>query len=231
MVMLRLMIAPVSTMALPLAEALEFKNTAKTLHADETQLPKPVTHGQRIDAKLDKRALIHALQKGGYVLYFRHAITDRSQIDADRINLHNCATQRNLTEAGRKQAQVIGKAMQALGIAVAEVLTSPYCRCIETAKLAFGKFTVSADLVWTLGQPEAETRRLAEALRQFLKTRPPKGENTVLVSHTANLKEAIGVWPEPEGAVYVFQPREDGAVSHLGNIAPEEWTALIQREE
>jgi hypothetical protein len=114
---------------------------------------------------------------------------------------------------------------------LAEVLTSPYCRCIDTAKLAFGKFTIVADLVWTLGQPEAETRRLAEALRKLLGTQPSKGTNTVLVSHTANLKEAVGVWPEPEGAMYIFQPREDGGVSYLGNIGPEEWTALTPTAE
>jgi phosphohistidine phosphatase SixA len=125
----------------------------------------------------------------------------------------------------------MGKAVQTLSIAVAEVLTSPYCRCIDTAKLAFGKFTIVADLVWTLGQPEAETRRLAEALRKLLGTQPSKGTNTVLVSHTANLKEAVGVWPEPEGAMYIFQPREDGGVSYLGNIGPEEWTALTPTAE
>jgi phosphohistidine phosphatase SixA len=229
--MLRLAIAPVFTMALPAVDAQGLKDNAKTLHTDVIQSPKPEAHRQRIDAKLDKRALIHALQKGGYVLYLRHAITDRSRIDADRVNLHNCATQRNLSEEGRKQAQAIGKAVRTLGITVAEVLTSPYCRCIDTAKLAFGKFTVMADLVWTLGQPETETQRLAKALRKLLGTQPPKGANTVLVSHTANLKEAVGIWPEPEGAVYVFLPREDGGVSHLGSIGPEEWTTLTQTEK
>jgi phosphohistidine phosphatase SixA len=184
-------------------------------------------HGQRSDATLDKRALVHALQKGGYILYFRHAITDRTQIDADRVNLPNCTTQRNLSAEGQKQAHAIGKAVQTLGITIAEVLTSPYCRCIDTAKLAFGKFTVVADLVWTLGQPEEATQRRVEALRKLLGTQPPKGTNTVLVSHTANLKEAMGLWPEPEGVMYIFQPREDGGVSYLGNIGPEEWMALI----
>jgi phosphohistidine phosphatase SixA len=183
-------------------------------------------HGQRSDATLDKRALIHVLQKGGYVLYFRHAITDRTQIDADRVHLPNCTTQRNLSAEGQKQARAIGKAVQTLGITIAEVLTSPYCRCIDTAKLAFGKFTVVADLVWTLGQSEAETQRRTEALRKLLGTQPPKGTNTVLVSHTANLKEAMGLWPEPEGVMYIFQPREDGSVFYLGNIGPEEWMAL-----
>jgi phosphohistidine phosphatase SixA len=188
-------------------------------------------HGQGSDTQLDKRALVHALQKGGYVLYFRHAITDRTQIDAERANLRNCAMQRNLSEEGQKQARAIGKAVQTLDIPVAEVLTSPYCRCIDTAKLAFGKFTIVADLVWSLPQPEAETEQLAEALRKRLGTPSPKGTNIVLVSHTANLKEAVGIWPEPEGAVYIFKPRKDGGASYLGRIGPEEWTALTPPAE
>ncbi len=78
-----------------------------------------------IDAQPDKKALVDALQKGGYILYFRHAATDRSQIDLDRVNLKNCATQRNLSEKGREQSKAIGKAFKALGIKVAEIITSP----------------------------------------------------------------------------------------------------------
>lgn len=211
---------------LPLLAAHELKDNVETLQIEVNQTLKQAAHGQRLDIQLDKQALIHALQQGGYVLYLRHAITDRSRIDADRINLHNCATQRNLSAEGQQQARAIGKAIQTLDIPIAEVFTSPYCRCIDTARLAFGKFTVLADLVWTLGQPEAETRRLAEALRKLLGTSPPAGTNTVVVSHTANLKEAVGIWPEPEGAVYIFQPREDGGAASLGSIRPEEWTAL-----
>lgn len=182
---------------------------------------------QRIDAKLGRKALLDALRKGGYILYFRHATTDRSQIDSDRVNLKNCATQRNLSEKGREQSKAIGKAFKARGIKVAEVITSPYCRCIDTARLAFGEFTVSEDLVWTLGQPEAETKRLGEALRKLLGTKPSKGTNTVLVSHMANIKEAVGIWPEPEGVAHIFQPTEDGGFSHLGKVLPEEWAELI----
>src|SRR5690606_25508400 len=119
---------------LPPVGAQELKESAKTLQTEVIQAPQREAQGQRTDANPDKRALVHALQQGGYVLYLRHAITDRSRIDTDRINLPNCATQRNLSAEGREQARAIGRAVQALGIAVAEVLTSPYCRCIDTAQ-------------------------------------------------------------------------------------------------
>jgi len=225
------MAAAVFALPSPSGSAERQKATNEDLRAGETQSPKLTTRGERIDATPDKKALVRALRQGGYVLYFRHAITDRSRIDADRTNLRNCATQRNLSHEGRQQAKAIGKAIQALGLAIGEVLTSPYCRCIDTANLTFGKFTVSTDLIWVLGQPEAESQRLAQALRTRLGTRPSKGTNTVLVSHTANLKEAVGMWPEPEGALYIFLPGADGGTSYVGKIAPEEWATLTPTEE
>ena len=61
-------------------------------------------------------ALVEALRRGGYVLYFRHAATDFSQSDTDTRNLANCRTQRNLTKAGREDARAIGRAIRALRI-------------------------------------------------------------------------------------------------------------------
>ena len=46
-------------------------------------------------------SLVDRLRQGGFVIYFRHATTDFSQIDSDLVNLDNCTTQRNLTDAGR----------------------------------------------------------------------------------------------------------------------------------
>src|SRR6185503_2092474 len=62
--------------------------------------------------------LVDALRSGGHVIYFRHGATDQSQTDSDPNNLANCATQRNLTDAGRAQAQTIGTAFRTLGIPV-----------------------------------------------------------------------------------------------------------------
>jgi phosphohistidine phosphatase SixA len=226
-----LVAAAVFAMPSPSGSAERRKAPNEDVQSEEAQSSSPTTQGERINATPDKKALVRALQQGGYVLYLRHAITDRSRIDADRTNLQNCATQRNLSHEGQQQAKAIGKAIQSLGLAIGEVLASPYCRCIDTAKLAFGKFMVSTDLVWVLGQPEAETQRLAKALRTHLGTRPSKGTNTVLVSHTANLKEAVGIWPEPEGSLYIFLPGADGGTSYVGKIAPEEWAMLTPAEE
>ncbi len=181
-----------------------------------------------VETTLDQKSLVQALQKGGYVIYLRHAATDHSQIDSDRVNLQNCKTQRNLSQEGKEQSRAIGKAFAALGIKVAKVTTSPYCRCVDTGRLAFGKVTIIDELGFAISQTEAETKRLADALRKLLGMKPPMGANTVLVSHTANLKEAARVWPKPEGVAHIFEPQEDGGFLHVAKVLPEEWAELAR---
>jgi phosphohistidine phosphatase SixA len=171
--------------------------------------------------------LITALQQGGYVIYFRHAITDVSQTDQSDVDYTDWTTQRNLSEEGRVQARDIGNAMRALGIPVSEVITSPFCRCIETAWLAFGKGVVNPDLAFAIGTTEAEANHLGKALRRMLGTPPPAGANTVLISHTANLKEAANIWPKPEGIVLVFKPEAKGDFAFVGMIKPEQWGGFV----
>ena len=180
------------------------------------------------DTVRDLQALVHALQKGGHIIYLRHTATDHSRIDSDREDLNNCERQRNLSEEGREQARLIGKAFTALGIKVAKVLTSPYCRCIDTGRLAFGEATVEEGLSFTISKDEAETKRLAALLRKLLGTQPPEGANIVLVSHSGNLKEATGIWPESEGVIHIFQPHADGGFVYIGKVLPDKWGDLVR---
>jgi phosphohistidine phosphatase SixA len=177
---------------------------------------------------LEPRALVRALQSGGHVIYFRHMATDQSQVDSNRIDLENCATQRNLSDKGRDQARSIGQSFARLGIKVSKVLSSPYCRCIETAKLGFGEPAIVPDLEFAISKSESEAKRLGVVLYKLLATRPPRGTNTVVIAHSANLKEAAAIWPQPEGAAHIFQPQDEGRFVHLGRIGPEEWDALVR---
>lgn len=177
-------------------------------------------------AGLSGAELVRALRNGGYVIYFRHAATDHSRADNDRANLENCDQQRTLSRKGLDQARAIGRAFTTLGIPVARVESSPYCRCLETGKLAFGEVLVSDMLSSAISQSRAETDRSAAALRARLGEHPPLGTNTVLVSHTANLKEATGIWPDPEGVAIVFRPHETTGFSFVAKVLPEQWADL-----
>lgn len=91
--------------------------------------------------KLSGLEFLSALQKGGHVIYFRHAQTDKDYADqADpKMKLDDCETQRKLNDVGEKQANDIGAAFKAKNIPVGEVIASEFCRAWRTADLAFEK--------------------------------------------------------------------------------------------
>ena len=167
-------------------------------------------------------AWIGALRSGGYVLVFRHAATDWRKGDNDPSNLDACANQRNLDSRGREQAAAIGAGVRALQIPVGNVETSEYCRCIETAKIAFGHGVTQIDLTSVNGIDPVEALRRVAALRQKIAAPPNRGSNTVLVSHMAMIREATGVSLE-EGSAAVFKPLDNGTAQFAGIITPDDW--------
>src|SRR5918997_3678549 len=76
-----------------------------------------------------------ALREGGRVVLIRHGATSGGSGDPPGFRLDDCATQRNLTEAGRAQVQRLGEAFRARGIRVDKVISSEWGRCRETAEL------------------------------------------------------------------------------------------------
>jgi broad specificity phosphatase PhoE len=174
-------------------------------------------------ATLSEGELIDALRRGGYVIYFRHAATNPEQADTSDPKLGRCEGQQNLSGDGRQMARDIGAAFQTLRIPVGKVVSSPYCRTVETATLAFGRNELSDALFFAMGFGKTEREQQGLALRQMLAAPPGRGTNTVLVSHHANLKEATGIWPKREGEAHVFRPRPDGGFDYLGEISAEGW--------
>ena len=172
---------------------------------------------------LSGRDLVDVLRRGGYVVYFQHATTDKNQVDADHPDFERCETQRNLSPDGRRLAREIGAAFATLGIPVGRVVSSPYCRSTETATLAFGRREVSRALYFTMGMDREERARQRVGLRRMLSTPPAAGTNTVLVGHNAHLKEATGIWPKVEGDAHVFQPSPDGSFAYVGEVRGEDW--------
>jgi phosphohistidine phosphatase SixA len=176
----------------------------------------------------DLSSVLGELRKGGLVIYFRHGLTDQTGTSDEAADLMKCETQRNLSAEGREQATRIGKAFQALRIPVGTVTTSPFCRCKDTAKLAFDRFTVSNDLYFAIGTDASATTQYTESLRRMLSTPPAKATNAVIVSHTANLREAAGIWPKPEGVAYVFRPLPGGKFEAIAMVLPEDWGKLAE---
>ncbi len=174
----------------------------------------------------DLSSVLGELRKGGLVVYFRHAATERSASSDEATDLAKCETQRNLSAKGREQATQIGKAFRALKIPVGTVTASPFCRARDTAKLAFDRFTVNDDLRSASGADAGETKRFTESLRRMLSTPPANATNAVIVSHNSNLREAAGIWPKPEGVAYVFRPLPEGKFEAIAMVLPGDWDKL-----
>jgi broad specificity phosphatase PhoE len=189
----------------------------------------PAPAASAADRLADLSSVLGELRKGGFVIYFRHGSTNQTGSSDEAADLMKCETQRNLSAEGREQTRQIGKAFQALSIPVGTVTTSPFCRCKDTAKLAFGRFTVSNDLYFALGSDADETKRFAQSLRRMLSTPPATATNAVIVSHTANLREATGIWPKPEGVAYVFRPLPGGKFEAIAMVLPEDWGKLASK--
>jgi phosphohistidine phosphatase SixA len=165
----------------------------------------------------DDEALWTLLRGGGQVIMLRHAGTIGTFGDPPGFRLEDCSTQRNLTEAGREQARKIGEVFRAREVPIARVLSSPVCRCLDTARLAFGR----AEPWWPLlGGPRAPDQ-IAARVRQIREVlgAVPVGGNVILVTHFVTVQDATGERPQ-EGELVVFTPRGDGRFTAAGLLAP-----------
>lgn len=173
--------------------------------------------------------IVQKLKKGGYVLLIRHMATVRNPDQFTGVDYKDCSTQRELSDKGRQQARDLGQAFKNLGIPVGKVIVSPYCRCRETAELAFGtEGTPSETLsVWDELDMDQKTQRGTE-IRKMLDTPPAPGTNTVLITHTGNLLWSFGLDSKPEGLTHVFKPTglDIGRPMYLGRVNPDEWRTL-----
>src|SRR5256712_401131 len=121
-----------------------------------------------------------ALREPGSVVVLRHSYAPGG-FDPPTARLDDCSTQRNLDDAGRAQASRVGEAFQRNGISVGTVLSSPRCRCLDTARLAFGRAESFGVLQGALNDEERRQRQLAE-IRKVIDAHQ-SGPPLVLVTH------------------------------------------------
>lgn len=163
-------------------------------------------------------ALWKLLQDGGQVVLVRHAVTTPGVGDPPGMRLDDCATQRNLTDEGRKHAARIGAAFRARGIPAPDVRSSPWCRCIETAQLAFGRAQVHASLGNLFGRPELRDRQVTSLKKEFLDR--SRQDNLILVSHGSTIHALTGVSPGT-GEMVVITPQGEGRFTVAGRLGVE----------
>ena len=183
-------------------------------------------HAETVTQSLLSTAeLFKALQSGGHIIYMRHGPTLHTQKDTDRISLDDCSKQRNLSTQGQELAKKIGQSIRTLKIPLGEVLSSPYCRCKETAQLTFGHFEIEPKLAFSISKNKEESVQLGKYLYTMMINSQVGSKNVVFVGHTSNLKDGLGVWPKPEGVIVVFKKQNDQLL-YRGMITPDKWPAV-----
>ena len=145
------------------------------------------------------------LRAGGLVIMLRHANAPGTG-DPAGFRVDDCATQRNLSAEGRAQAAALGAAFRERGVPVGRVVSSRWCRAIDTARLAFGSAEIVPALDSLFGRRDQAEAQNAE-IRAIIRSWSSRDTNLVMVTHNANIAaltglstadaEAIVVRPEP----------------------------------
>ena len=138
--------------------------------------------------------LISGLKKGGNLIFIRHAYAPGGG-DPDNFDLNDCKTQRNLSERGKDQAKKIGDFFKNNEIQIDIVISSEWCRCQETAQIAFNKFETKNFLNSFFSSKFAANRETQmKELKRFIKNWDGK-KNIILVTHYVVISESLNYAP------------------------------------
>ncbi len=152
-----------------------------------------------------------ALRAGGHVALMRHTDAPGGVGDPPGFRIDDCTTQRNLSAKGRADAARIGERLKSEGIAVERIVSSPWCRCMDTATLlqlgpvaaepTFGNVVVLSD------QRQSLTAGARAVIDQWT------GSGILLVvTHGANIAALTGISPA-SGEIVVVRKGSGGGES------------------
>jgi broad specificity phosphatase PhoE len=159
-------------------------------------------------------AVWEALRAPGSVVVLRHSFAPGG-FDPPDARLDDCSTQRNLDERGRAQARKIGEAFRQQGIVVGAVRSSPRCRCLDTARLAFGRAEALGVLQGSFSDAELRRRQIAELRRAV--AAHASGPPLVLVTHGSVVSDLTGVTIQM-GELVVLRRGSDGHHAVAGRL-------------
>lgn len=158
------------------------------------------------------------LRSGGHILLMRHAATEPGVGDPPGFRLGACSTQRNLSARGRREAQATGVALREGGVPIGAVWSSRWCRCLDTARLAFGRVEPEP-LLDSMFEEDSAARRTRVARTLARLSALPQAASTgnlVLVTHDVNIRALADEAVAPGGVVVARM--HGGALDVLGQL-------------
>lgn len=165
-----------------------------------------------------KAKIWSVLQQGrGYVVIMRHALAPGIGDPVD-FRLNDCSTQRNLSKAGRQQAMRTGKAFKTKNIQVSRVLSSQWCRCLETAKLMnLGAVEPFPPLNSFFNNYKTQSQQTAQ-LRQFIVNNRNTPGVVVMITHEVNITALTSdIYPQ-SGESVVLRANDNNKIEVVGQI-------------
>jgi len=158
------------------------------------------------------------LRQGGHVVLLRHAQTTPGVGDPPDMRLEDCSTQRNLSDEGREQARRIGQGFRQFGVPVDAVLSSEWCRCIETAALAFGSSAEIWPALNNLFGRQENRQKQVDAIAARIGSWRGKG-NLVLVTHGSTIMALARVGTQM-GEMLILAPRGGNRFAVVSRLDP-----------
>jgi phosphohistidine phosphatase SixA len=158
------------------------------------------------------------LRQPGHVVFMRHSDAPGSGGfgDPPGFRLEDCATQRNLSDEGRAHARRTGDAFRKNGVVFDRVLSSPWCRCKETARLAVGSeaevFTPLSNLVGRSEHRESQVNALKTYLAGL-----DAGTRVLFVTHGIVINALTGIQPA-SGEMVIVKPESGGEPAVAGRL-------------
>jgi len=138
--------------------------------------------------------ILEILKKGGNLIFIRHAYAPGGG-DPDNFDINDCSTQRNLSDDGRKQAQRIGEFFTKNKIEIDKVLSSEWCRCKETAKIAFKNYSTNSFLNSFYSSKFSKNKdKQVKAFNYYIKNLESK-KNLIFVTHYVFISEVLNYGP------------------------------------
>ena len=139
--------------------------------------------------------LLNSLKEGGKLIFIRHAYAPGSG-DPINFNIKDCSTQRNLNQEGKNQAKNIGLIFKQHNISIANIISSEWCRCQETAFIAFqDKYQVNNFLNSFYEQRFARNKnKQISDLKKYVSNWNGK-KNLIFITHYVVISEILNVYP------------------------------------